>query len=684
VVRTEARERPEQARNARRELRDRWPLAWQYALAFLLIVVALWGRWLLDPVLGDRVPFISVFGVLLPLVLLVRAGPFLAAAVAGLFGVQFLFVQPRFVVQLGSSAEVGLFLFTIVIAAVTAWMVDRARSNAEAAHVRTEQAMRRSEADHRALFEAAGTGNAEVERATGRFVRVNRRYCALTGYSAEELVGGMTLQQITHHEDAERLGCLAYMRGETPTSESEERYLRKDGAVIWVQVACTLLGGGEEKPDRLLVVAQDVTDRKRAESEKAALLESERCARAEAERASRVKDEFMATLSHELRTPINAVLGWAQLIRRGATKGDELGHAIEIIERNARLQAELISDLLDMSRIVVGKLRLELEPVDLVKVVESAISAVDQVARAKEVRVARALERHPTVLGDAARLEQIVWNLLTNAIKFARPGGNVRVGMERVGARVEVTVQDDGQGIASEFLPRIFDRLSQADSSTTRTAGGLGLGLAISKQLAELHGGTIRAASAGLGHGASFVVSLPVQSWSAGDERPAETDADEPGGALVLAGVQALVVDDEPDARLMVKRVLEEHGASVAVAVSAADGLASLAEIKADIVLSDIGMPEEDGYAFVRRLRGRPAAEGGTVPAVALTAYVRPDDQARALREGYQAHLAKPVGAVELVALVRKLVQERRGAVNDPRGESTNAGDGLLPFHPAP
>jgi signal transduction histidine kinase len=354
---------------------------------------------------------------------------------------------------------------------------------------------------------------------------------------------------------------------------------------------------------------------------------------AEAERANRAKDEFLATLSHELRTPLNAILGWAHLLRSSRLDEAAMTHGLEVIERSTRAQARLIDDLLDESRILTGKLRLERRPVDLAPVVEAAVDAVRPALEAKGVTLAVALDRHAGVVqGDATRLQQVVWNLLSNAAKFTAPGGRVEVRLVRAGPHAEVAVSDDGAGIAAELLPLVFEPCRQGDSSPTRVHGGLGLGLTIARHLVELHGGTVSAASPGAGQGATFRVRLPVAALS-GDAR----DPGAPPAAVDVAGLSVLVVDDDADARETIAVVLGQRGARVETAGSVQEALAAIDRARPDVLLSDIGMPGEDGYALIRRVRALPPERGGCVPAAALTAYAGAADRARVLAAGFQA-----------------------------------------------
>jgi signal transduction histidine kinase/CheY-like chemotaxis protein len=397
----------------------------------------------------------------------------------------------------------------------------------------------------------------------------------------------------------------------------------------------------------------------KAAEERRQLLESERSARTEAERASAMKDEFLATLSHELRTPLSAILGWSQVLRLRTMGEAELRQGLETIERNARVQTQLIEDLLDMSRITSGKLRLDIQQVAPAKFIEAAAETVRPAAEAKGIRLEAVLDPAAgPISGDPGRLQQVVWNLLSNAIKFTPRSGRVQVVLQRVNSHVEISVADTGIGIRSEFIPHVFDRFRQADASTTRTFGGLGLGLSIVKRLVELHGGTVRAKSDGEGHGTTFTVLLPlsaVRTNADAQDRTHPTTA----SALAfdfhrpdLSGIKVLVVDDEPDARDLIQRVLAECDAQVLTAGSAAEALALVKAEKPHVLVSDIGMPEVDGYELLRRVRALGPTRGGNLPAVALTAFARSEDRTRALHAGFLVHVSKPVEPSELVATV--------------------------------
>ncbi len=401
-------------------------------------------------------------------------------------------------------------------------------------------------------------------------------------------------------------------------------------------------------------------DVRKAAEERRYLLDAERAARTEAERTSLMKDEFLATLSHELRTPLTAILGWAQILSMGNYTPDDLTEGLETIARNARAQTRLIDDLLDMNRIVSGKVRLDVQTTDLGPVIDAAVDAVRPSANAKNIQLRKIIDPLAgPVSGDPMRLQQIVWNLLTNAVKFTPKGGKIVVLLERVNSHVEITVSDSGEGISSDFLPHVFERFRQSDSSLTRRHSGLGLGLAIVKQLTELHGGVVLAKSRGIGQGSTFIVHLPLSPVRGDQGNRAHPAAENPqkirSHEISLSGVKILVVDDEVDARELVSRVLTGCGAVVEVAGSAREALSHLSQRQPDVIVSDIGMPETDGYQFMRELRQRPSAAGGRTPAVALTAFARSEDRTRAMLAGYQVHIAKPIEPRELVATVASL-----------------------------
>jgi signal transduction histidine kinase/CheY-like chemotaxis protein len=398
------------------------------------------------------------------------------------------------------------------------------------------------------------------------------------------------------------------------------------------------------------------------------ILKSEHAAREEAESANRAKDEFLATVSHELRTPLNAILGWAHMLRANKLDPTTRSRALETIERNAKSQAQLIEDILDVSRIVTGKLRLEVRPVELAAVVESAIDAVRPAADAREIRIEMNLDpRAGPVSGDPNRLQQIVWNLAANAVKFTTKGGRVQVRLERVNSRVEITVCDTGQGISADFMPFVFDRFRQADATSTRRFGGLGLGLAIARHLTEMHGGTIQADSPGEGLGATFIVRLPLIATRVERRDPERIQPTAGGIASIqssprLEGVNVLVVDDERDTREMLSIMIGQLGAEVRACASSKEAMNLLADWRPDVIVSDIEMPDEDGYELIRKVRRSETDRGVShVPAVALTAYGRVEDRLRALAAGYQTHIAKPAEPAELAMVIASLA----GSLNE-------------------
>jgi len=417
-----------------------------------------------------------------------------------------------------------------------------------------------------------------------------------------------------------------------------------------------------------LTIIDDVTERVAREAalqaqieERSRLLSSEKLARNEAERANRLKDEFLATISHELRNPLNAILGWAHMMRLGKLNEANTERAVETIYRNAKSQTQLVADLLDVSRIISGKLRLDVRTVDLISIVNAAIDSIRPAADAKSIRLQTMLDPAAgPISGDADRLQQIVWNLLTNAVKFTTKGGRIQVKLQRINSHVEIVVSDSGVGISKEFLPHVFDRFRQADASTTRIHGGLGLGLSIVHQLVDLHGGTVTVQSEGEGKGATFTITLPFVGVISQNETEAVHPAQSEevlslDGLPSLKGLKVLVVDDEADTRELIGEVLKECGSEVIITRSAAEALAAIEQYKPDILISDLGMPDEDGYSLIEKIRALPSERGGDIPAAALTAYARAEDRMRVLRSGFQFHLPKPVDSAELVTVVASL-----------------------------
>ena len=442
--------------------------------------------------------------------------------------------------------------------------------------------------------------------------------------------------------------------------EREQRLLRHDGQWRWHLARMVPERDERGRITGWICTATDIDQHKRIEAVNQKLLVSEQEARSQAEVANRSKDEFLATVSHELRTPLNAILGWTRMLRTGAVEPRSMARVLETIERNARAQTQLVEDILDVSRIIAGKLRVNIQKTDLHLVARSAMDAVRPAAEAKGVQLDCLLEPDAAEFcGDPDRLQQVIWNLLANAIKFTPRDGRVELRLSRAQSQLEICVVDSGMGIPSDFLPHVFDRFRQADSSITRTQGGLGLGLAIVRHLVEVHGGTVGAYSEGEGKGARFVVRLPVRAVESLPEPVAApgpalaSDLLDPTVPDLLRAVDVLVLDDEADARDLITAVLVKAGARVRTAGSADEAIALLREQLPDVVLSDIGMPGEDGFSFIRRVR----EFAPDLPAAALTAYASAEDHRRALEAGFQVHVTKPIEPVDLTLLVASLVR---------------------------
>ena len=512
--------------------------------------------------------------------------------------------------------------------------------------------------------------------AKGRITFINPVAEDLTGWSREEAVG-KPLEQV-----------FKIINEETrQTVESPVAKVLREGVVVGLANHTLLISrDGKETPIDdsgapirntsdgsivgVILVFRDVTDRKTMEQDREQLLVRERTARTEAEDANRLKDEFLATVSHELRTPLTAILGWSAMLNKGPINEQVVRTAMEVIERNAKSQTRIISDILDVSRIITGKLSIDPEPVDLHLIVQTAVSSIQPAADAKNIALKVSIRDWAGVVsGDPDRLQQIVWNLLSNAVKFTPKGGDVEISVDRIDSRAEITVRDTGMGISPEFLPHVFDRFRQADASMTRTQGGLGLGLSIVRQLVELHGGTVSARSDGENQGATFTVSLPL---TAVREHPrwhqvgSTMDLELTSGVTApsrerpsLSGVRVLVVDDEVDTREIVSRVLIDYGAEVRTAGSAAEAFDAFLGWKPDVLISDLGMPDEDGRSLIRRIRDLPSEMGGSIPAAALTAYASEQYRIESISAGYDAHFSKPVEPAELAAVMQNLVKSK-------------------------
>jgi PAS domain S-box-containing protein len=576
-----------------------------------------------------------------------------------------------------------------ILASKVAVFVDLFKKTAEVKRQATEltlvnSELRESEERFRSLSACSPVGIflTDVE---GRCTYTNPRCQTICGFTFEESLENGWLSSV-HPEDYPQVSSdwLAQIVNGQDYSQ-EFRFQTKEGKVCWVNVRSSPMISAQGQLLGHVGTIEDITERKQAEEARAQVIREQE-ARQQAEAANRMKDEFLATLSHELRTPLNSILGWSGLLRTRSFDEATIARALETIERNAKVQAQLIEDILDVSRIIRGKLHLNLHPINLVPVVEAAIESVRLTAEAKSIQLEHVVDPSMNrvldncspsqrrgsnggassrreglmVNGDSDRLQQIVWNLLTNAIKFTPEGGKVEVRTWHAGVYAQIQVTDTGIGIKAEFLPYVFDRFRQADSTTTRSHGGLGLGLAIVRHLVELHGGSVHVSSAGEGQGATFTVKLPaLQPKSNRQERRGEeqesTLDDLPSTPLPLHGLQVLIVDDEPDVRELLKAVIEESGAEVIAAASVQEALQVLEQLQPDVLVSDIAMPFEDGYTLIRRVRDLETQGGEILPAVALTAYLREEDCEQAIASGFQRHMSKPVDTTQLVTAVAEL-----------------------------
>jgi PAS domain S-box-containing protein len=573
-------------------------------------------------------------------------GPALSCIVLADVSNAYFFLPAAYSLSVTVSTFMRLFTFSFVALLISSLSIGRQRA---------EEALLESTRRRINVLESITDGFVALDR-RWRFTYLNRQAAQLLRglhRAPEELLGRNIWEEFPNQEQS--IFYQEYhkaMADQTPLKfESFFPTVKKWFAVHVYPSA-----------DGLAIYFDDISERRHAEEQRAKILADAEAARADAEAANRAKDEFLATLSHELRTPLSAILAWTNLLRMGKLDADTSARALETIERNTKLQAQLIEDLLDVSRIITGKLRLQARPLQLAASVESAIDAVRPTADAKGVDIGCEMEDEVgPVSGDPDRLQQVLWNLLSNAVKFTPQGGRIDVRLGQVGPSVEITVSDTGEGITPEFLPYVFERFRQVDSTAARVHGGLGLGLAIARHLVELHGGSIRAQSPGVGQGATFSVRLPIMAAPArpprGETRPRPAAGVAADGALALEGKRVLVVDDQADARGYLTVALQQCGAEVVTAASAREALDALQRRHPDVLVSDIGMPGEDGFALIEKVRALDPASGGRVPAVALTAYARNEDRTRALMAGYDMHLPKPVDPHTLADAVRQVLQ---------------------------
>jgi PAS domain S-box-containing protein len=655
--------------------------------AVVLVGLFLAIRFALGGVLGETVPYLQFFPAIMLAAWLGGPGPGLAAtALAGLLA-RYFFLQPIHSFFISNTADaVSLPLF-LLIGAAMALVIESLRRAEEAQRAQAEIATDRA----RDLTEAADAISATRRRlaevvanvpgvvweawgqpddATQRVDFVSDYARVMVGYEPNEWTSTRNFWlTIVHPDDRERAAAeAAAIFASRGRGRSEFRWVHRDGHVIWVEAHSQVVLDEQGRPIGMRGVTLDISERKQLERDRAELLERERDARSDADAANRLKDDFLATLSHELRTPLNAILGYTRMLRRGVFEGARRENALEVIERNARILTQMVEDVLDVSRIVAGKIRLNVQAVDIVRVVEEAIATVKPAADARGVTLQAVLDSGAgPIAGDPERLQQVIWNLLSNAVKFTPRGGRVQVRLSRADSHAEIAVSDTGAGIPSEFLPHVFERFRQADSRYSREYGGLGLGLAIARELVHLHGGTIHAASDGTGKGATFRVKLPVMIVHA----TPEPESRQPPGITShaagrgeegrLDGVRVLVVDDDPDATSLMQDVLENVGASVVIAHSGREALSLMARVRPHALLTDIGMPEMDGFELIAELRSSEDASLRDIPAAALTAYARSEDRVRALKSGFQLHLAKPIDPSEAVAAVSALVKSDAG-----------------------
>lgn len=640
-----------------------------YGIALAATALTLLARWLLQPALQNNVPYLMF---VLPVSLSAWYGglapglfaTLLSAAVADVF-----FVRSQQLFTIDPTVDVVQFAMFLFVGGLISWLSEKRLAETLAAK-RSDELLHETGQHFETLVQASPLAimvlddKAQVQLWNPAAERV-------FGWTSAEVIGqripilpGERLAEF-HDSLRERLarGTASGLRG------TEVSCIRKNCSPVDLDVWEAPLQDASGSFGLTLYILADITARKQIEQERSELLNRAQAARLEAERTSQLKDEFLATLSHELRTPLNAILGWARLLQSGQLDEQTASRAMESVERNAKIQAKLVEDLLDVSRIITGKWRLETRPVDLCAVAESSIEAIRTTLEAKEITLAKELDlRAGLVLGDPSRLQQILWNLLSNAVKFTPKRGRIQVRLVRNGANAEVSVRDNGKGIAEEFLPYVFERFRQADGSLTRKYGGLGLGLAIARHLTELHGGTVEVESAGENQGSLFTVKLPLLGeWASG---PADKEAT-PFSTVVprqplplelstaLEGLKLLVIDDDAGSRDLLLTLLGYCGAEVKTGSSAIEALEAVTRFKPDLLISDIEMPDQDGYSLVRKLRLLEGELGRHIPAVALTAHARTEDRMQALAAGFDTHVCKPVEPAELVTVVASLAHRR-------------------------
>jgi len=528
---------------------------------------------------------------------------------------------------------------------------------------RAEAALRESEERFSKAFQASPDALVISRIADGVVLEVNDSFVSMSGYARDEIIGHSTLQLGLYADPSFRERALKILQEQNVVRDFELTIKRKSGEVRWCLFSAEAMDLRGEHC--WLTIGRDITERKHAEEERERLLLKEKEAREEAETASRMKDEFLATISHELRTPLTAILGWASMLNRGSLSQSQTRHALKVIEQSAMSQAGLVNDILDTARIITGRLKLDAHPIEIERVFQAAIDVIRPTAEAKKIALQVVIDDpYSIIFGDTNRVQQVIWNLLSNAVKFTSEGGRVEARLGRRDGHIEITVTDTGVGVDPQFLPYVFDRFRQADSTSTRKYGGLGLGLAIVRHVVEMHGGTVAASSPGKGQGATFTVRFPIASpdiLQQPEELPSEPELKQPTqpnqmeDGPNLGGICLLVVDDDLDTLEMLKVILQNRGAEVTTAASARDALKTLEHSLPHALISDLAMPEQDGYALIKQIRQRGPDRGGNLPAVALTAYARTEDRVHALTAGFQEYLSKPVDPNELVTVVANL-----------------------------
>ena len=621
----------------------------RYGMAVAAVGIAALVQAAIQPVWAGRYPFILFFPAIMVSAWQGGLWPGILASLLSALAVEYLWLNPGHLAVRDPGVLIALVVFVVIGILISALNEAWRRGTVRIARL-NEAELAAEERFHLAV-EAAPTAMIMVDR-HGTIVFANALTETLLGYGRRELIG-LPIDNLVpdrfRSQHADYRHMFATDARQRPMGAGRDLFaLRKDGTEVPVEIGLSPFQTG----DGLFVLAAvtDITERRQFEEARERLLLREQTARAETERASGLKDEFLAVLSHELRTPLNAILGYAHLLNARTLSAERTQHALDAIQRNAHAQARLVESLLDLSRVIAGKLELDLRTLDLSALVHAAIDVVSPDADAKGIRL-NVATMPMTVVGDAGRLQQVFWNLLSNAVKFTPRGGEVRVRLEQTDSQVRIQVTDTGQGIRRDFLPFVFDRFKQGEGDMQRRSAGLGLGLALVSEIVQAHGGTVDADSPGEGRGSTFTVVLPVR---AAPTTPATTKpSTRAATAELLTNIRVLIVDDEADVRELLSLILESRGAQVRAAPSAAEAFDAIGNFKPDVLLADLRMPEEDGYSLIHKVRARERERRGEhLPAIAVTAYASPSDRARALDAGYDGHLAKPVVPDEVVRVV--------------------------------